>query len=407
MVKIEYLDKLFSSNLLLRVVALIVACILWFYVAGDKASETVRSIRCPVQYINLPVHTMLVNQSREVVVQISGQRKVFTDLPLDKIICEANLKGLDVGRYKLAVRTTVPTEVKLLDVEPEQVEFELVRYIERSLPVTVNVQEGIPPGLFLESVHVTPKEITIKGEESQVSKVKALRVEPTLLQLKAGGILHLPVQIISDENVSAELELDPEIISLSAILAQGTPKKEIPVKVEIVGDPQDDFRVDTVIVEPAQIQVEGPSEVLKQISEISTPLYDISGISKDQQVVLPLEPLKGKSVRIISDTSIMVKVKLKPFTVTRQISGIPVMVEGSSVYPSWTVEPDSVAVILEGKPSDIDILEGQTDLLEAYVNVTNFVSKKLIVPVQVRSRSKQIKVVSVIPSKVSVKADID
>ena len=147
--------------------------------------------------------------------------------------------------------------------------------------------------------------------------------------------------------------------------------------------------------------------MLKQLNEISTPLYDISGISQDQHVVLPLEPLKEKNVRIISDTSIMIKVKLKPFTVTRQISGIPVMVEGSSVYPSWTVEPDSVAVILEGKPSDIDILEGRKDLLEAYVNVTNFVSKKLIVPVQVRSLSKQIKVVSIMPSKVSVKADID
>lgn len=405
--KMEYLDKLFSSNLLLRIVALIIACILWFYVAGDKASETVRSIRCPVQYVNLPAHTLLVDQNKEVVVQISGERKIFSDLPLDKIICEANLKGLDVGRYKIAVRTTVPREVKLLAVEPDQVEFELVRYIERSLPVAINVLEGIPSGLYLESVQISPKEVTVKGKESQISGVKALRIEPTLDQLKAGGSLDLPVKIVSDGEDSTELRIEPPMVKLSAILAQGTPQKEIPVKVNLIGTPQDDFRVDTVIVEPGNILIEGPDDALNSIDEINTPLYDISGVSSDQQVVLPLEVPTDDRVRIVSDLSIMVKVKLKPYTVTRQFSGIPVSVEGTSIYPSWTVEPSSIAVTLEGKPSDIDAFEDQKDLIEAYVNVTNFVSKKLTVPVKVRAGNKQIKVVSIMPSRVSVKADID
>jgi YbbR domain-containing protein len=405
--KLDYLDKLFSSNLFLRVVAVIIACILWFYVTGDRASETVRSIRCPVQYINLPAHTILVNENREVVVQISGERSVFADLDLDKIVCEADLHGLDVGKYKLAVRTTVPGDVTLLDVEPDQVEFELVKYIERSLPVTVKVEEGIPPGLFLESVQMEPKEITIRGEETKVAMVKSLRVEPTLDQLKRGGALELPVKVISEGEEPLDLDLDRDSVTLSAILAQGTPKIAVPVKVQLIGEPQEDFRVDRIIVEPAKIEVEGPASVLNSIQEVLTPLYDISGISDDQQVILPLEPLKDEKVRFVSDPSIMVKVLLKPFTITRQFSGITVSVEGKSIYPSWSVDPVTVAVTVEGKPSDIDELEKDLDLIEAYVNVTNFVSRELTVPVQIRSRDRKIKVVSVLPSTVSVKAGID
>lgn len=408
MFKLDYLDKLFSSNLFLRIVAVIIACILWFYVTGDRASETVRSIRCPVQYVNLPAHTILVDENREVVVQISGERSVFADLDLDKIVCEADLHGLDVGRYKLAVRTTVPPEVTLLDVEPDQVEFELVKYIERSLPVTVKVEEGIPPGLFLESVRMEPKEITIRGEESKVAMVKSLRVEPTLDQLKRGGALQLPVKIISDgDEPLLDLDLDRDTVTLSAILAQGTPKITVPVKVQLIGEPQEDFRVDRIIVEPAKVEVEGPTSVLNGIKEVLAPLYDISGISADQQVVLPLEPLKNEQVRFVSDPSIMVKVLLKPFTITRQFSGIKVSVEGKSIYPSWSVDPVTVAVTVEGKPSDIDELEKDLDRVEAYVNVTNFVSRELTVPVQIRSRDRKIKVVSVLPSTVSVKAGID
>ena len=407
MIKMEYIDRFFSSNLFLKIISVVMACMLWFYVAGDVSSEMVRSVHCSVDYVNVPAHTMLFNQDKEVVVQISGEKQLFTNPSFEKIACEADLSGLDVGKYKLAVKVTVPKNIKLVSVDPEKVGFELVKYIEKSLPVTIKVKDGIPEGLFLESVQIHPKEITIKGEESMVSSVKALRVEPTLEQLKNGGNLRLPVNVVSDGDETPDIDLGTGTVSLSAILAQGTPKVSLPVKVRLVGEPQPDFRVGTVIVEPAKVEIEGPSDILKQITEVVTPTYDISGISSDQQVVLPLEPLKDNRCKIVSDPSIMVTVKLKPFTVTKQFSGIPIRVEGRSIYPSWAVEPKFVAITVEGKPSDIDQLEGGDDILEAYVNVTNFVSRILTVPVKVRSGNKQIQVVSIMPSKVSVKADID
>jgi len=407
MFKMEYVDRFFSSNLFLRIISVVVACMLWFYVAGDRSAETVRSVHCKVNYINIPVHTMLMNQDEDVVVQISGEKQLFTNPSLEKIVCEADLKDLDVGKYKLAVKVTVPKNIKLVGIDPEKVSFELVKYIERSLPVTIKVQGGLPSGLFLESVQVMPKEVTIKGEEAMVSSVRALRIEPTLEQLKHGGTLELPVKVVSDKDKMPDVDLGNRTVTLSAILAQGIPKVSVPVRIRLVGEPQSDFRIGTVSVEPADVEIEGPSDALKEISEVLTPIYDISGISDDQQVVLPLEPLKDKRCRIVSDSTIMVKVKLKPFTVTKQLSGIPIKVEGRSIYPSWSVEPKSVTVTVEGKPSDVDQLEEHVSSIEAYVNVTNFVSRRLTVPVQVRSDNKQIQVVSVIPSKISVKADID
>ena len=53
----------------------------------------------------------------------------------------------------------------MVGINPSQIAMEMVRYVERVVPVEVTVKDGLPSGLYLESVHVTPKDITVKGVE--------------------------------------------------------------------------------------------------------------------------------------------------------------------------------------------------------------------------------------------------
>lgn len=54
--------------------------------------------------------------------------------------------------------------------------------------------------------------------------------------------------------------VEPLSVKLSAVLAEGVPKKSVPVNARILGKPTEDFRLKAVIVEPAVATVEGPLE---------------------------------------------------------------------------------------------------------------------------------------------------
>ena len=83
---------------------------------------------------------------------------------------------------------------------------------------------------------------------------------------------------------------------------------------------------------------------------------------------------------------------------------LPVKVEGKSVYPSWKPVPSTVSVQLapeagtEGLPNLEDIP------VEVFVDVTNLVSKKISVPVQIRVNSKEIRILKVEPERVTLHA---
>ncbi len=86
-----------------------------------------------------------------------------------------------------------------MDVVPTHVDIELLRYIDRLIPVEVTVDKGLPPGLYLDMVEIVPRDISVKGSEKDLAKIGSARIAPTLEDLKAGGELSLPVEIVKSE----------------------------------------------------------------------------------------------------------------------------------------------------------------------------------------------------------------
>ncbi|HPI99028.1 MAG TPA: CdaR family protein, partial [Synergistales bacterium] len=151
------LDQLLSSSWFLKTVSLIVALVLWIYVSGDRNAEMTRTLTCPVHFVGLATQTSLKTDVEEVEVQLSGERSIITGLEVDKVACEINLSGLEPGKYRLAVRTTVPRDLKLVNVTPSHLDIELVRVIEKIFPVIIEVKGGLPSGLFLDRVDIEPQ----------------------------------------------------------------------------------------------------------------------------------------------------------------------------------------------------------------------------------------------------------
>ncbi|MBL3538853.1 CdaR family protein [Aminivibrio sp.] len=400
-------DDIISSPMFLRVMAVLIALAFWFYASGSRTTETTRSLSVPLEYLNVPPQTTLKGPVKEVEVVLSGSPGVLSSLTPEAVVCEVDARGLGVGKYRLAVRAIAPKDVKLVDVVPTHVDIELLRYIDRLIPVEVVVDKGLPPGLYLDMVEIVPKDISVKGSEKDLAKIGSARITPSLEDLKAGGELSLPVEIVKSEEFEDEVTFEPKRVKFSAVLAEGVPKKNVPVNARIIGKPMEDFRLKAVVVEPAVVTVEGPLAKLDRVTKVDTETIDLTDIAKEQNMVIPLREPEDPLVKIVGATSVRVNVLLTPFTVTRLLSRVTVEVEGKSVYPKWKVEPASVDITVEGVPSEVNSLDEKELLIQPFVNVTNVVSRRLTVPVRVRNRTEgKLKVLRVEPSNVTVIADV-
>ena len=68
------LDTLLSSRLLLRVVALGIALLVWFYVAGDQGIEVGKSLRVKVDYRNVSPGFSVSHSASDALVRVSASR---------------------------------------------------------------------------------------------------------------------------------------------------------------------------------------------------------------------------------------------------------------------------------------------------------------------------------------------
>lgn len=401
------IDDILASPLFLKVIALLIALAFWFYVSGSRSTETTRTISVDLEYLNVPSQVTLRTPVKSVEVELSGEQAVLSALTPGAVVCELDARGLDVGKYRVAIRSILPKDVKLVDIRPTHADIELLRFVDRLIPVEVSVEKGLPPGLYLDGVSVVPAEVSARGSEKDVSKITSARIMVTLDDLKAGGEKILPVEIEKTGEFEDAVTVDPLSVKLSAVLAEGVPKKTVPVNARILGKPTEDFRLKAVIVEPAVATVEGPLGKLDGITKIDTETIDITGISKEQNMVVSLRVPEDSMVTLVGTASVRVNVLLTPFTVTRLLSSLTVEVEGRSVYPAWKMEPESVNVTVEGIPSEVSALDEKEVLIQPFVNVTNVVSRRLTVPVQIRNKTGgKLKVIKVEPANITVIADI-
>ena len=397
-------DDILTSPWVLWGISLSVAIFMWFYVmdTGESGNER-RKFLCQLEYRNLAPQYHVRNPIKEVEVEIEAPENIMNRLKFDSIMCEVDVKGLSAGKYRLTVKTTVPQNVFLVDVNPSEVDVELLRQAGRVFAVEVTLPQDIPEGQYLESVEVIPKEINVKGTERDLAKIGTVSVAPTFDELEAGKELLLPLKIAQSEPFEGEVTLEPPQVKMNATLVRGLPRKKVAVNVRLSGKPFMDYAIQSVTTDPAEVMLEGAKSKLNAVSAVDTETVDISNLSSDQTMVVPLRSLKDKGVSMVDVKAVKLLIKLEPIAAQRQFLNIPVTLEGTD-KEKWTVSPASVNVTIEASPSLMERLNPDTLGLRVHVDVSNIFLRAVTLPVRAVLASDDFKVVKIDPFTVTVNA---
>ncbi|HBG92020.1 MAG: hypothetical protein A3J81_03265 [Nitrospirae bacterium RIFOXYB2_FULL_43_5] len=168
------------ENFGLKVTAVIMAIILWFFVISKGQSEI--SINVPMELKNIPQGLESIKHGvKSVNVSLKGQDRILRNMKPSDVRVHVDLSKAKKGKgiyYINKDDVEIPPTINIIGITPSSVWIVLEETIIKTVPVHA-IRAGSPKeGFVVSSVEVLPKELAIEGVRTETGKVKFLRTEP-------------------------------------------------------------------------------------------------------------------------------------------------------------------------------------------------------------------------------------
>lgn len=168
------------ENFGLKVTAVIMAIILWFFVISKGQSEI--SIDVPVELKNIPQGLESVNHGTKTVsVSLKGQDRLLRNMKPSDVRVPVDLSKAKKGKgiyYINKEDVKHPPSMSIRGITPSSVSVMLEETLTKTVSVHAVTQGSPKEGFIVSSVEILPKDAAIEGVRTETGKVKFLRTEP-------------------------------------------------------------------------------------------------------------------------------------------------------------------------------------------------------------------------------------
>lgn len=308
------MDKLLEKDFVVRVMALVIAALLWFQAVKEQnpyIEKTIDNIPVIIQNV-APEYTVLGSAEPAVVkVKVAGLQQTVASLTAKDFVAYVDLTGSKAGAQSLPVKTVEPAGVKVVEFTPKNVIVTLDTIVRQSYPVSI-VQQGLPAvGYSIGKVFFDPSEVVIEGAKSKLMTVKSTAVVVDVNKVTASFTRAVAVNIFdADGAIVKDLKVTPAQVNVSIDVVQAQTQKIIPVKPSLVGEPADGYQIREVVLEPNTVTITGPQDKVNEIASVSTQPVDITGFTADFTGTVGLQLPEG--IAVIGPTTYNLVITIGP-----------------------------------------------------------------------------------------------
>jgi YbbR domain-containing protein len=388
---------------IIRALSLFSALILWLFVTWDGSTMSTRVMSVPLRQSDVPDGYLLSCDVKEINVKLEGRVEMLAIMVRNSISAAVSVQDMMPGKYALPVHLGLPDGVRALDYSPQIVECELFRLIERRLKPSLSLTAPLPDGIWLDDVRITPAEVAVKGPEADVLAVRRAEARALSSDLRSGASKGARIVLMGDAGEIKGLNVEPASVTVMASLIRSADLTRIPVRVQAVGSPGGGLSIGGVTVSPDTVAIRGADGGASGITEIVLDAIDVTGHTENMNIDVPIK-IPAPGAVIIGPETVNVRVNLKSTIESRTYVGVPVKVEGKSEYEGWSVLPQSVSVTIERSVDSSDPFDMSKPPFDLYVDVTNVVSDRIVLPVLTRNVVYGMKIIRTEPPQVTLEA---
>ncbi len=296
--KLNY-DRIFSNKSLLKLMSLLLAVLAWLLVVRTIDSITTRTIKdvtvdvtaqsSKIDPMNLSV---VEEQGQEIAVDvlIEGDQGVIGGVRPSELSVVADLTGItQPGTYNnvrlictdLNSVGATNKRFQVAKITPSMITVKIDRMVTRNFAITTDVEGLLIPDDYVGfETATTPKEVTITGPESEISKINSCGVSAAFTDpLTKNTTVKSDIVLYDSEGNELEknlFTLSPETADITVPVLK---RKKLPVKVDFINVPSG-FPIQDLDYKLSQgyINVAGPESGIDAYQDLSIGHINLSEI---------------------------------------------------------------------------------------------------------------------------------
>jgi YbbR domain-containing protein len=167
-------------NLFFKILALVLAVILWFLVVGEERAEV--GLTIPLELVNMPRDLIVVNNLPQGIdIRVNGPRSLIRSLTTRDLSKSLDLSNTRAGTVTYSISSEgirLPRGVAVTRIHPTQVVVVLQKQIKKMIPVRARVIGRPASGYEVGLVRIRPEEVEVAGPEEVIKDLENLTTKP-------------------------------------------------------------------------------------------------------------------------------------------------------------------------------------------------------------------------------------
>ncbi len=374
----------FTTNLAVKIVALLFAVLLWGYVLTDQnpyRTKTISNVNTSFEgEAELLAQGLCVRGDRSeilgnVTVQVRTQIVNYSALGSGQVNATISLRNISEARvYELPVTASIMSGYGVVEtVTPSVATVEIDSLVIKSIPVSTKYMGTLPEGYWadMNASSVTTR-VEVQGPKKDMDRVK--RAECVVDWTGCTSMIYSTFDIIlydEDDNVISS-DIVVGTLPSSTVRIPIYPMKEVPIDVmgSLIGADNlaANHELFSATATPVAVHLIGEQSILDGIDSILVDPINISG--KNDIEIFEAKLILPEGVRLLEDTSaVSVSVDIRESMAEQVFEQVPVEVIGLGEGLNAQLGIASVDLRVSGRTSLVSILK-RSDV-KVQVDVTN------------------------------------
>lgn len=371
-----------ASNIGLKITAFLMAVLIWIYVTEIKGPEMEKQFYLQIQTRNLAENLVVTTELPSVTISLKGSKTLIEKIKSDDLTAYVDLLGKKEGKYQMIINITKPESANLISIEPELMIVDMQAVTEKLLPIVIKYKGQTGVGIVLGEPRINPEKLAVSGPSESIQKLKEALVEIDREKFKEGvSKLSLPYIITDDQGKPltkqdvARQKISSRYDAIEVEIESSVRKdlKTVGIRPKTTGSLPTDRILNSIDINPKNVTISGPSNILAKIDAIYTKPFNLNGLSASTEQMIELELPAGLSAEV---TFVRISINIEPLskkTIKVYVDAYPDSVKHSFVSERL------ISVIFQGPSSVI----AQMTTAQARVNLANLSPGEHKVPVEI------------------------
>lgn len=205
----------FRREPLLKVISLLAAIVLWFFVVVKGQTEI--TIDVPIELKYIPKGLGVESKSNNtIMVTVRGFEQIIKNLkPYDiKVSVDLSRAKRGINVIHLTPREVIlPNSLTVTAINPNTIRIRLDEIMVKRIPIKAQIS-GFSANKQVADIRIEPSMVEIEGFKSRIWDLRYIKTEPISLE----GVVEDTTFTVSLEPPAGEIRLNPETVKVKILL---------------------------------------------------------------------------------------------------------------------------------------------------------------------------------------------